>query len=115
MLELGVDSTVSRVRGAHVDRRATSVPATTLGSVLREQSIGPFVLISDIEGAEAGIIFDDRESLADCRQIIVELHRTTYKGTLYEPDDLAAAIEARGFQLIGKDGGVWSFASDTAS
>jgi FkbM family methyltransferase len=114
LLELGSDSTGSRVASSNsgTKRASTRIPTTTLSEILRDQALGDYALIADIEGAEAGIFLDDAPALANCRQIIAELHATTYRGRAYRPEDLVAVLEERGFHVLGRDGGVWALAAD---
>ncbi len=112
-LEFGADSTGSRVV-AGPTRAATRVRTTTLSELVRDQHLGEFALIADIEGAEAGIFLDDPGALTGCKQIIAELHATQHRGISYSPEDLAGILVARGYRILGRDGGVWSFAAPAA-
>jgi len=85
------------------DARRVEVPAKTLGVLLNESRIGDYALVCDIEGAEAGIIEEDAAALERCRQIIIELHDTTYNGVSLTPADLSARLEDKhGFRLRGR-------------
>ncbi len=58
-------------------------------------------MFSDIEGAEAGIIFNDEAALKNCRQIIIEFHNTTYEGKKYTIKDLSDLLANKhGFKII---------------
>lgn len=113
-LELGAESTGGRVangRGAPGERETVKVGTTTLSEILAANHLEAYTLIADIEGAEAGIFIDDAAALRSCRRIIAELHATVYRGVSYTPEALAALLEARGFRVLGRDGGVWSLES----
>jgi len=56
------------------------VKTTTLSRVLSEYGLADYALVCDIEGAEAGIIFRDRDAFLNCKQIIIELHDTVFEG-----------------------------------
>src|SRR5262249_15314646 len=96
-----------------VGRMTTGVARTemtTLASVLHDESIDEFALVSDIEGAEAGIILRDPIALRRCVQIIIELHPTTFEGrpvSAYLMRD--ALISVHGFSLVAAHGPVFVF------
>jgi FkbM family methyltransferase len=50
-----------------------TVETTTLMQLLRKHNVRSYLLIADIEGAEADIWFRDEEALAGCQAIVVEL------------------------------------------
>lgn len=53
------------------------IAATTLKDIVAENGVkGKFSLITDIEGAEASIFFEDEVSLENCDRIIAELEDT---------------------------------------
>ena len=54
----------------------------------RKAGVGDFILVSDIEGAEAGMFDRDADALTRCRRMIVELHESTYgaRSTSAGPD-----------------------------
>jgi FkbM family methyltransferase len=109
--EFGIskDNLASRLRGEERDQ-LIRVKTVTLSEILRNYQIENFVLVSDIEGAEAGLILNDGPALKQCRQIIVELHATHYQGKTYSVNDLRAKIESvHGFSLIASRGDVFVF------
>lgn len=111
-LSMGEDNTVSRIGGsADSSQESISVPAFTLATILAEQQIeGEFALISDIEGAEAGFIAGGDNSLARCRQLIIELHETERQGQVLTVDRLRAVLEGvHGFRLRASRGPVCVF------
>ena len=91
--------------------RTRRVPAVTLGSVLSQAGLGDFALVSDIEGAEAGVFTQDSAALARCRLLIIELHQVHHQGTDHTPDTLIALIEQRtGMRLLARYAEVCTFA-----
>ena len=69
----------------------------------------PFTLISDIEGAEVPIFFEDRQSLKLCEMIIVELENTPLKSIKKQ----FMAIKKIGFKFLEFYGNVYVFESKT--
>jgi FkbM family methyltransferase len=63
-----------------------SAETITLSQIIAENGIGDYVLVSDIEGAEAGMVLKEKEALVRCKQLIIELHDA-------ELDGLAVHIE----------------------
>jgi FkbM family methyltransferase len=76
------------------------VPTTRLESLLRLCDIEEYVMFSDIEGAEGGILAHDEEALRGCRQLIIELHESQAGAEVLSPDDLADRLQMRyGFTM----------------
>jgi FkbM family methyltransferase len=99
----------SQINHSNVDN-STSVKTTTLKKLIHDYHIKDFALVSDIEGAEAGMILKDVEALKHCKQMIIELHPINYEGYTYSVDELREKIEAiHGFRLIAKRHGVHVF------
>lgn len=91
--------------GSHVDEnedaQPTLVKTATLKELLDAYQIKDFALVSDIEGAEAGMILKDIEALSQCQQMIIELHPINYEGYSYSVDELREKIEnIHGFKSI---------------
>jgi FkbM family methyltransferase len=103
----GADTTMGRVGG---DADGPSVPALTLSALLERHGLGRYVLVMDIEGAEAEILASDSAALSRCVQIIAELHETRRGGRVISPEDLAREIESLGFNRAKQDGFVYVFA-----
>ena len=82
----------------------------TLRKLLDDYQIKDFALVSDIEGAEAGIIINDAEALTRCWQMIIELHPIDYEGRAYSVDELREKIETfHGFRLTARHHGLHVF------
>jgi FkbM family methyltransferase len=83
------------------------VPARTLGDIVSGHALGDYSLVCDIEGAEAGILLEETICLKACREAVLELHATEYKGRGYSVEDLRAIlIYQHGFNLVGNQGSV---------
>lgn len=110
-LLLGEDNTVSHVSGGASSPRAITVPGFELSTILKSAGIdGDFALVSDIEGAEASFIVGDTSAFERCRQMIIELHETEWRGKSFTVDELRSAVEHRhGFHLIASRGPVCVF------
>jgi FkbM family methyltransferase len=89
--------------------RATStvdVPTTRLRDILASERVERYVLVSDIEGAEAGILFEDADALTRCEQILIELHDTDHRGRRHTWQELSGAFQGLGFRLRDQHGPV---------
>jgi FkbM family methyltransferase len=90
--------------------KSYKVKTLKLIDVIKMYSIKePFTLISDIEGAEVPIFFEDRQSLKLCEMIIVELENTPLKSIKKQ----VMAIKKIGFKLLEFYGNVYVFESKT--
>lgn len=108
--EQNIDSRLAR---EGEESRSVSVPRIDLSWLLEHHRIGDYVLVSDVEGAEAGLIQCDKPALARCRLIIAELHATRFKGGDLGVDDLVRGLEERGFAVVDRRGPVCVFAPVT--
>jgi FkbM family methyltransferase len=109
-LFIGDDNTASHT-GVDPSRAFVTVPALTLSDVVRGQNIRrDFALVSDIEGAEVSFIENDKAALLNCKQIIIELHETIWKGSTVTVDRLRLLLESvYGFRLLANHGPVCVF------
>jgi len=85
------------------------VKAATLSDVIHEEAIGDFCWVSDIEGAESGVILEDRSALERCKQIIIELHNTDVKGRRVTFGEMASWLVDKGFQTTARYGPIYVF------
>ena len=85
------------------------VPARKLSSVVEDFKIKNYALVCDIEGAEVGILLNDAEVFSNCRLLLIELHSTEYRNTLYEVELIKDLIIAKGFNLTDRHGNVFLF------
>jgi len=75
-------------------------------SLLSAHGVGPFSLVSDIEGAENCLLFDSPSSLIKCQEMIIELHQSYHKGRLLTVSDQKFQIRNLGFDIIDSRGNV---------
>ena len=106
---LDADNTTSRLADGEAGGGVVRVPAVTLGGLLKEHEVGEYALVSDVEGAEIGFIESEGE-LARCRQLIIELHETDWRGRHYTVENMRETLERRhGFQVRAQHGPVFVF------
>lgn len=83
------------------------VAAVTLAELVKHLGNPPeWVLVSDIEGAEYGIVEQESAALRNAKMVIMEVHPHQYaaRGS-GEKEFLAMAMDA-GFQLVDRQGDV---------
>ena len=105
--EHNIDSRLAREGEAST---SVSVPRITVSELLERYRIEDFALVSDIEGAEAGLIECDKSALTRCRLIIAELHATRFQGCHLAVRDLVKQLEGQGFAVMDQYGPVCVFA-----
>ena len=87
---------------------AITVPAVTLGELLRRYDIrGPYVLVSDIEGAEWDLVVNDAEALAMCDTLVCELHPDVLMDRGFSVDAFLERLRATGLEIAVTDGNVF--------
>ena len=106
---LNADNTTSCLAGGEAGGEVVQVPALTLEELLKDHGIGEFALVSDVEGAEIGFIENDG-GLSLCRQLIIELHETTWRGRHFTVEKMRKTLEQRhGFRTRAQHGPVFVF------
>lgn len=85
------------------------VQCLTLRELTSRYEIDRFALITDIEGAEAGIFVNEKETLGHCPLMIVELHETTFEGRHLSIPDLIAIVTELGYTLKDSHRDVYVF------
>jgi FkbM family methyltransferase len=109
-LVLGPYSFAGHVGSERPGVRSRRVQALTLRKVLMDHSLGDYVLVSDIEGAEVGFIAEEREALGRCRQLLCELHEARRGDRVYSAADLSHLLRSsHGFRLRDHFGNVCVF------
>ena len=104
------DHLLSSAGAGQADRTIVDAPSITLGHLLQTHISGPFQLVMDVEGAEAGLLEFDGASLGACQNVIAELHATTLGGKAYTVEDLRERFEDRlGFRTRERYGNVFAF------
>ena len=98
----GSDSLRGRVGSEQNDpaRPKVQVPAVTLESLIARYGLGDFVMVLDVEGAEAGIFLHAAEALKKCYRIIGELDGGVADGQWHSASDLIAHLASVGFVRI---------------
>ncbi len=102
MIAFGHVTTEGAVVETLEGRIGASVPACRLDVLLSNQGVqGDFVLVCDIEGAEAGLIAHEQATLARCQQLIIEVHDTRCAGQEVKQADLIKWLcEHHGFRHV---------------
>lgn len=111
-----------RSTGGHIgspegqkDQRTVQTRTTTLSEIARRLGNREYGLISDIEGAEAGFILGAENALAGCRQIIIELHRTTHRDKAVTVEELIWSLTSvHGFVMRDRYGSCCVFENKTS-
>lgn len=86
---------------------AFSAPVVRLGTLLSDYHItDEYVLLADIEGAEAGLFLSEEAALEGCCQMIVEFHDTEFRGIFYSASDLRQIALSKGFECVATYGSV---------
>jgi len=108
MLNLGASNTTPMIAQ---DRQGDILVTTlTLSKLLSDKQIATdYTLVADIEGAEAGIIYEDKIALENCRQIIIELHSTYYEGQYINSENMIDQLSSYGYRLCDRYGSVCVF------
>jgi FkbM family methyltransferase len=114
-MAIGESNLNSMVEDREGSAGTLAVPATGLSRLIAEHVIGTYVLVADIEGAEAGLLLEDVRSLDGCRMMIAELHDAVHGGAAYRVADLITLIEATGLRLRDRYGDVCMFRRDPAA
>ncbi|PHR30923.1 MAG: hypothetical protein COA38_09345 [Fluviicola sp.] len=76
------------------------VKGSSLGKLVKSRKLDEFILISDIEGAEAAFLFHDDNCLDKCDQLFIELHSVIWNGRKLEIQDFVNRILSLGFSLV---------------
>jgi FkbM family methyltransferase len=79
-------------------------PCVTLKQIIKQNNLGKFSLVMDIEGSEFNLIERDRESLDNCQAIIAELHADEATKI-----DFVGNLHRLGFTLIASKHSVFAF------
>ena len=82
------------------------IKSVTLSKLLKDENINcPFTLISDIEGTEENIFFEDSDALKNCNKIICELEGTRSNSI----ESQVLQLKNLNFILIERYGNVFYF------
>jgi FkbM family methyltransferase len=105
----GISNTTGKLRSLGARDDAMEVQAITLSTLLSRHAITDYALVADIEGAEAGILLCDSEALLGCRQMVIELHDTQFRGEQRTTHMMCARLTDLGFMLRARRGSVCVF------
>ena len=101
-----VDFSIRTITGSKIanefekNDQVIKVSTITLSQILKNEDIrGPYTLITDIEGAESEIFFNDEEALNNCIEMICELENTIK----YSIKDQLDKLLSIGFFLLRRD------------
>lgn len=105
---IGENNTIGKI-GGDGNNSVVNLKALTFNEILDLYSFNDeYLLISDIEGAEAFFIFFNSD-LSHCRLIIIELHDFEYDGIFYSIAEMISGIETKGFSLSEQHGNCFVF------
>jgi FkbM family methyltransferase len=103
------NTTTQVIPDAGKDDNLCKVASTTLGKIVKEHDIKQYTLVCDIEGSEIEFILNDKEALANCKEVFIELHDTVYKKDFYLVSQLSDLIVQLGFKKVVNEGAVYFF------
>jgi FkbM family methyltransferase len=106
--ERGVSNVGGKIKNEVENERSIEVKSGKIKHVEKYVD-GEYALVSDIEGAEVGVFLESDTALSECRQIIIELHNTVYKGEKVSVSECIKIISKSGFTLKDKYGPVCHF------
>lgn len=81
------------------------VPVTSLSEIAKAEAFSDgYSLICDMEGGEIPLIFEDAAALANCDQMLIELHEPHQTGCDETPEQMLAELQNMGFHLKAQSG-----------
>ena len=99
----GNDNTTGHIT-TKPELNALPVKSISLSLFLSENNISNYILVCDIEGAEIYILKNDIAALRNCKQIIIELHDTSYNSGMISINEMAEIILNEGFEEVDSYG-----------
>ena len=84
--------------------KVISLPALTLRSIVKQNNLGEFVLVSDIEGAESELLKYDKDVLSKCGLIFIELHNINVNEEQINITFMVEQIKSLGYEVLDSDG-----------
>jgi FkbM family methyltransferase len=106
--EIGETTTTSKITDTP-NKRTITVPCKSLSTIIKENNIGNFALISDIEGAEIGLLLHDKAAFEKAQLLIIETHNITLGSTTYTVEMMKKTITGFGYDLLDEHGPVFVF------
>ena len=90
-------------------QEGVATPAVTLSQLARRMPAGAFAMVCDIEGAEKGLILNEREVFSRVEILILEVHPHLFPEGAADSSRLVEELERRGLQLHESDSNVYCF------
>ena len=94
------------------ERHGVDVPVSTLESLVEAHQIGKFILVLDIEGAEAQLFLQAEKAIENCFRIIGALDGGVAEGRWYSGEELVARLASTGFRCIYRHGNRMAFQNE---
>jgi len=86
------------------------VETITLSEIIDKYQIDEFSMVCDIEGAEIGMIMEEKEVLRKCQQLIIELHEIENNDRHIDIREMKDLLVSKyGFHLVDQHGYVCTF------
>jgi len=90
-------------------QEGVATPAVTLSQLAKRMPAGTFAMVCDIEGAEKGLILNEREVFSRVEILILEVHPHLFPEGAADSSRLVEELERRGLQLHESDSNVYCF------
>jgi FkbM family methyltransferase len=91
-----------RVGKGQTGSSTIEIPTTTLSSIVHRHKLAEFSLVSDIEGMEIPMFYEDEAALANCRQVLIEIDGVEYNGRSLSVNDIEQRINSLGFDTVDR-------------
>jgi FkbM family methyltransferase len=93
----GADTMSATVTDSVNSGTDASITTLRLRNILEQYAIGDYSLVADIEGAEIGVLLEDRPALERCKAIIIEIEDGIHGEKRYSYEDIRSLILELGF------------------
>ena len=111
-LEREVERLRLKTKAAIIPGVTDPIKSITLEKIIEENSIGEYIIVSDIEGAEIEFVvkLSDTIIIKNCKQIIIELHYTEFDSIHYSKSQIAELIKVNfSMNITYSDKLIWVF------
>ncbi len=102
--EFGEENILGKISTQAEDKAGEWIESISLASIISQYQIKEYALVCDIEGAEIDLLLHEQVALQQCKLLIIETHRTEFKGELYTPVQLQQLLVDMGFKVIDQHG-----------
>jgi FkbM family methyltransferase len=110
MISISNNNTETRVIKNGTSDGSVAVKTVAFGDLVKDNNIGNYILICDIEGSEVEMLLRETDALKNCIQLFIELHSTIYNGKAYSIDVLKnILVDRHGFNIEKEHGPVVYF------